>query len=298
MNKAKVAYIEGSISIMVNTILFAIKMWASIVSGSIALAADAWHTLSDSLTSIIVVVAAKFSSKKPDKEHPFGHGRWEQIATIFIAVALGIIAWEFLTEAIERLCLGETGEKVNFGTLALAVTIASVVFKEMMAQLAFYLGKKHDNASIIADGWHHRSDALSSIPVLIGILVAKIWNFWWIDGVLGFIVALFLFYATYEILKETINKFLGEVPCPKMINEIKEELVKKYGNDLDVHHIHLHNYILQKELTLHIRLDGNMNIEDGHKIASNIEKMMQDNFNMTATIHIEPKEEKCRKSKN
>jgi len=285
MDKTKAAYVEGTISIVVNAVLFALKMWVSIVTGSIALAADAWHTLSDSLTSIIVVAAAKFSSKKADKEHPFGHGRWEQLAALFIAVALGIIAYEFLKSSIEQFALGEQGKAV-FGMAAIVITALSIVIKEGMAQYAFYLGRKYDNASITADGWHHRSDAMSSIPVLIGILFAK--QFWWTDSVLGIIVALMLFYATFKILKETIDKFLGEVPSAELINKIKEELMKMYGSDLNIHHIHLHNYVLHKELTFHIRLNDNLTIEAGHRTASEVEKMIEENFQMTATIHVEP----------
>ena len=100
MDKNKAGYIEGFISILVNTGLFGLKLWAGIVSGSIALTADAWHTLSDSLSSIIVIFGVKLSSKKPDKEHPFGHGRWEQIAAIFIGFLLALIAYDFLNDLL------------------------------------------------------------------------------------------------------------------------------------------------------------------------------------------------------
>lgn len=291
MDRVKAAYTEGTVSVVLNAILFCVKMWASVVSGSIALAADAWHTLSDSITSIIVVIAAKISTKEADKKHPFGYGRWEQIAALFIAVILGIIAFEFLTSSIKLLSLGEAGERANFGTVAIVVTIISIVVKEAMAQYAFYLGKKYDNASITADGWHHRGDVLSSIPVIVGILFAK--DFWWTDGVLGIIVALMLFYATFGILKETIEKYLGEIPSKELINNIREELINLYESDLNIHHIHLHNYVRHKELTCHIRLDNNLSIESGHKTACEIEEMFESKFNITATIHIEPlKDEK------
>jgi len=287
MDKIKAGYLEGTVSIAINALLFGAKMWVAVITGSIALAADAWHTLSDSLTSVIVVIAAKFSSKKADKEHPFGHGRWEQLGALFIAVFLGIIAFDFMRDSV-LLLLGEQREIVQFGTLAIVVTIASIVIKEAMAQWAYYLGKKYDNASLIADGWHHRSDALSSVPVLIGILFTKFFEIWWMDGALGIIVALMLFYATYQIMKETINKLLGEAPSENLINSIKEEIARSYPNNLNLHHFHIHNYASQKELTFHIRLDNNINIETGHKIASDIEDMIKKSFDMTATIHVEP----------
>jgi cation diffusion facilitator family transporter len=152
------------VSIIINSILFILKYWAGIVSGSIALTADAWHTLSDSLSSIVVVVGVKLSSKKPDKDHPFGHGRWEQISALLIAFILGLIAYDFVQSSILQLI---NRESTTFGTLAIVVTIISIVVKEALAQYAFYIAKKTDNVSVKADAWHHRSDALSSVVVLI-----------------------------------------------------------------------------------------------------------------------------------
>jgi cation diffusion facilitator family transporter len=283
MDTAKGGIVEGSVSIIINTVLFIIKMWAAIVTGSIALAADAWHTLSDSLSSVVVVIAAKLSSQKADKEHPFGHGRWEHIASLFVAFILGIIAYGFIRDSIIQL---NNKEKVEYGLLAIVVTIVSIVVKELLAQYAFYIARKADNSSVKADGWHHRSDALSSVVVLVGILFAK--QFWWIDSVLGIIIALMLFYATFVIMKEAIMKLLGERLDPELIAKITNEVIAVYGSDLSIHHFHIHNYVLQKELTVHIRLNKDLTIESGHKVATGIENIIKEKFNMEATIHVEP----------
>jgi cation diffusion facilitator family transporter len=283
MSGMKAGYIEGVVSIIINTALFVFKLWVGIITGSIALTADAWHTFSDSLSSIIVVIAVKLSAKKADKKHPFGYGRWEQIAALFIAFFLSIIAFEFVKTAIVEF---RDKESVQFGVIAIVVTIVSIVVKELLAQYAFYLGRKTDSAAIKADGWHHRSDALSSVVVLIGILFAK--QFWWIDSVLGVIVALLLFHAAYCIIKRVITELLGEKPSNDLVGKIKDAIKGGYGRDLDVHHFHIHNYVVHKELTFHIRLDGTMSIGDGHAIASDIERMIEDRFCIIATIHVEP----------
>jgi cation diffusion facilitator family transporter len=283
MDKTKAGYTEGAVSIILNFLLFILKMWASIASGSIALAADAWHTLSDSISSVVVVIAAKLASKKADKEHPFGHGRWEQIASIFIAVILAVIAYGFLETSIRHLLDKDT---VEYGKIAVIVTVVSIIVKELLAQYAFYIGRKTDNSSVKADGWHHRSDALSSVVVLAGILFAK--QFWWIDSVLGIIIALMLFYATFIILKEAINKILGEEPDDNLLAKLTNEIKNISEDDLQIHHLHIHNYISHKELTLHIRLNKDFTIEKGHKIASDIEKIILERFDMSATIHVEP----------
>jgi cation diffusion facilitator family transporter len=283
MDKKKAGYVEGTVSIIINFLLFILKMWVSIITGSIALAADAWHTLSDSLSSVAVIIAAKLASKKADKEHPFGHGRWEQIASFFIAAVLAIIAYDFLKDSIKNFW---NKERVEYGIAAIIVTAVSIIVKELLAQYAFYLGRKTDNSSVKADGWHHRSDALSSVVVLAGILFAK--QFWWIDSVLGIIIAVMLFFAAYEILKESINKILGEEPKKDLIDKITKEIKSIYYDDLKIHHLHIHNYVSHKEITFHIRLNKDLTIEKGHKIASDIEEVILDKFGMTATVHVEP----------
>jgi len=286
MDRKKAQIVEGLVSVIVNAILFGVKFWVGMITGSIALVADAWHTMSDSLTSIFVVVAAKLASKKPDKEHPFGHGRWELISAIMIAFVLVFIGFEFLTGSIERF---QNRESVVYGTLALVVTIVSIIVKELLAQYGFYIGRKTNNPVVTADGWHSRSDALSSVVVLIGIVVARFFpEFWWMDSVLGMFCALAIFYAAFEIMKESITRILGEEPDAEFIVALDNELSKIYEKDMQLHHLHLHNYISHKELTLHIRLDGHMSVDEGHKIATSVEDMVKEKFDMEATIHIEP----------
>ena len=285
MNKNKAGYIEGFVSIFVNASLFGLKLWAGIVSGSVALTADAWHTLSDSLSSIIVIGGVKLSSKKPDKEHPFGHGRWEQIAAIFIGFLLALIAYDFLKDSIGQF---QSKEAANFGMLAIIVTIISIVVKEALAQYAFYIARKTENISVKADGWHHRTDALSSVIVLVGIFFTK--RFWWIDSILGMIIAFMLFYAAYEIIKDAINKILGEKPDKELIEKIEEMIRTLYPENVNPHHYHIHNYISSQELTFHIKVENTMSILDAHEIATNIETKINDEFNIISTVHIEPKD--------
>jgi len=281
--KNKYGYLEGIVSIIVNIILFVLKYWAGVVSGSVALIADAWHTLSDSISSLIVIIGVKLSSKKPDKKHPFGHGRYEQVAAIFIGFLLGIIAYEFLRESIDKL---QSQESANFGTIAIVVTVVSIFFKEGLAQFAFWAYRKTGFSTMKADGWHHRSDALSSVIVLIGIFLRDF--FWWIDGAMGILISLMLFWAVFTIVKDAISKILGEQPSEEVIGKVKD-IVNTYSEiELYPHHFHLHDYVNHKELTFHIQIDKDMSISEGHKIASDIEQLVEEQLNITATIHLEP----------
>jgi cation diffusion facilitator family transporter len=283
MDKTKAGYTEGIVSVLINTVLFFLKLWAGIVTGSLALTADAWHTLSDSLSSVVVIIAVKLSTKKPDEEHPFGHGRWEQIAALFIAFILAIIAFEFLKDSFVQF---ENHHSTKFGTIAIVVTTISIVVKEALAQYAFHIGRKTDNVSIKADGWHHRTDALSSVVVLVGILFAD--QFWWIDSVLGAIISLMLFYATYQIAKEAIDKLLGEKPSNELIDKIKYAIDQEHIVDMQLHHFHIHNYVNHQELTFHIKLKNDMNIDEGHRIATEIENRISKQFGIITTVHVEP----------
>ncbi|MCF8232439.1 MAG: cation diffusion facilitator family transporter [Bacteroidales bacterium] len=281
--RTKTGYTEGILSIVANTGLFVLKYWAGIVSGSVALIADAWHTLSDTISSLIVILGIKLSNKKPTPRHPFGYGRIEQIAAIFIGFLLGIVAYEFLRESINKFSAHETA---RFGTVALVVTIVSILVKEGVAQYALRAGKKVDSDTLKADGWHHRSDALSSVIILIGIFLKD--YFWWIDSMLGIIISGMLFYAVYDIVSGAIRKLLGEQPSDLLKKQIEEEVMKVTNKDLNPHHFHIHNYGQHKELTFHIKLEEDTDIKTGHALVTEIEKKIAKNLNIETTIHLEP----------
>jgi len=279
----KLAYVQGWVSILVNTLLFVFKYWAGFVTGSLALMADAWHTLSDSLSSVIVIISTKISSKPPDKEHPFGHGRAELIAAIIIGVFLALIGFEFAKDSIIRLV---NHESVVFGSFAIWVTVASVVVKESLAQFSFWTCKKTGNPTLKADGWHHRSDAISSLIILVGIFVGK--YFWWIDGILGLLVSAMIFYAAYEIIREGTDPLLGEIPERELLDHLREIAKESSGIDTHIHHVHVHRYGEHIELTAHIKLPKNTTLEKAHQIADDIEMDISRKLNIEATIHMEP----------
>lgn len=285
MNRDNQKYViqEGWISIFTNLLLFGLKYWAGIVSGSIALIADAWHTLTDSVSSIIVLVGGKLSNKPADEEHPFGHGRAEHIAAIIIGVLLAIVAFDFILNAVERFNSRSPG---NFGLIAIIVTIVSIVVKEALAQYAFRGYHKTGSSVLKADAWHHRTDSLSSIVILIGILFGK--YYWWIDSLLAFIVALMIAYASYEILSKEIKSLLGESMDPELMEEIKHEVAALFEREVFIHHFHLHQYGHHNEMSCHIKLPANMPLSEAHAICTRIETCINEKFGLITTIHPEP----------
>lgn len=280
----KLTQLEGWISIFFNIVLFILKYWAGLVTGSVALVADAWHTLSDSVSSIFVLIGAKMSIKPADKDHPFGHGRAEPIASIVIGVLLAMIALNFLQESITKL---KNREAVVFGTIAIVVTLISIIVKEGLAQFALWGWRKNHATLLKADAWHHRSDAISSVIILAGIFLGK--HFWWIDGVLGIIVAIMIFYASFEIFREAVNPLLGEQANTMLMDQINSICVQVTAiKDIKAHHFHVHKYGDHTELTFHIRLPGSLHLTRAHDIASKIEDAIKKDLNIEATIHTEP----------
>jgi len=286
LNKSNLPYIEGVLSIIANVLLFALKYWAGIVTGSIAIMADAWHTLSDSLSSVIVLLGAKFSKKPADKDHPFGHGRADLIAAFVIGIMLMLVAFDFILESYDAL---KNKESSMFGSLAIYVMIASVILKELLAQFAFWGAKKSDSKVLKADAWHHRSDAISSLVILAGIFLGK--YFWWIDGVLGLIVALLIGYAAYEIIRDSIYTLLGESPSKDIIEKLKLTCKRCYPENLYPHHFHVHSYGDHNEITFHICLPPEMTIREAHDIVDYIENQIAEEHAYSATLHIDPNDE-------
>lgn len=282
---AKDKYIarEGWLSIFGNIFLFGLKYWAGITTGSLALIADAWHTLSDSVSSVIVLIGGKISRKPADDDHPFGHGRAEHIAAIIIGVLLAIIAFDFVVGAVEKFA---EHKQTKFGIFAWVATIVSILVKEGMAQYAFFAHRKTNSSILKADGWHHRTDALSSVVILIGISVGN--YFWWTDAVLSFIVALMIGWASYKILSKEITSLLGEKPSDEMLFFIRETTQKAFEEPLHLHHIHLHYYGNHTELSCHIKLPPKMPLEEAHDICTKVENVIWDEFGFISTVHPEP----------
>ena len=277
---------EGVLSVTGNIILFGLKLWVGLITGSVALTADAWHTLTDSISSAIVIFSSWASNRPADEKHPFGHGRTDLICSVIIGVLLVMIGVEFIFKSLDQFT---KGDRVVFGWAAISVTVLSITVKEGMAQFAFWAGKKTGSPTLRADGWHHRTDALSSIIILIGIFCSDL--FWWIDGAMGILVALFIFYAAFEILRDAINRLIGEPPDPEILHDVTK-IVKELSPDLDPHHFHLHRYGEHIELTFHIGMAKEFTLEKAHDITHEIEQTLREQMKIEATIHMEPKIER------
>jgi cation diffusion facilitator family transporter len=276
-------YLVGWISVVVNLFLFGLKYWIGVSADSISMKADAWHTLSDTLTSLAVIVGFLMMAKPPDERHPFGHGRSENIAAVVISVLLAVVAVDFMRGSVYRLV---TKRAATFSPIGIAVFGASVVIKEGLAQLAFWAGRRMESKALKADGWHHRSDAAASLLIVLGGFFGG--SLWWLDGALGIVVSLLILYAAVEVFRSSASILLGEAPDRRMRKAVVEGIREECPEVEDIHHIHIHRYGDRYELTVHIRLHPELNVDQSHEISDRIERRLHQQMEMETTVHIEP----------
>jgi len=246
--------------------------------------ADAWHTLSDTLTSVVVIVGFWIMAKPADDRHPFGHARAENIASIIIGILLAIVGVMFGRESVLRLLHRQAA---SFSLAAILIFLASAALTQGRAQCAFWAGKKAASHAVTADGWHHRSDAIASALIVAGALAGR--RLWWIDGALGIAVSLLILWAAVDIVRGSSSILLGEAPDESLRQAVLDSVHKEAPEVADVHHLHLHRYGQAVEITLHLRLPASMSVGKSHEISHRIEERLRQDLRVEPTVHIEPK---------
>jgi len=288
LTRKRIGYLEAWVSIIGNVLLFLLKLLIGIAINSLSLIADAFHSLSDVLTSIVVLVGFKFGEKPADKEHPFGHGRIEIIATLIIAFLLIVVTYDIGKSAILRII---SPQKVKFSSIAIIFMIASAGFKEWMASFSIFLGKKINASSLIADAWHHRSDAIASLLVGLGLIFMR-FNLYLIDGILALGVAILIGWIAVRLIIISSSTLIGEAPDSELISKISQISLSVPGV-INMHDIYVHDYNTNKIISLHVEVNDNLLADVAHEIATTVEEKIKEKthaYNVTA--HIDPKERK------
>lgn len=280
--RRKSAYIEGIVSVVVNTILFFFKYYVGLIYNSIAVIADAFHTLSDSLTSIILILGYVVTRKPPDHEHPFGHGRAEFIGGLIIGVLLAMVGYDFTTRSIDKLINKLT---LTFSYVLIVVLVVSTLIKLLLSLWAYNLGEKAGSQPIKADAWHHVSDSLATGILAIAIFLGR--NFWWIDGVLGLVVSGIIFLTSAKIIYDASSELLGRAPVKSELEALEKVIREEFPEVKRLHHVHFHRYGDHVEVTFHVELPGNISLKEAHEIATRIENTVRRKLKYEATIHVE-----------
>ena len=281
--RGKVGIIQGWISIVLNLLLFGIKLFFGVVSNSIALIADAFHTLADLASSAAVVFGFKMASKPADTEHPFGHGRAETIAALCIAILIGFAGFEFLKTSIVRLMYIEM---IQVSQIILVVLIITIILKEAMARLSYSLGETINSDTLKADAIHHRTDMFSSVLVLIAF--AGAWaGYPKLDAIMGLGVAGLMLYSGYGVARNAIDDLLGKPVDPETIYDIKS-IAMQVAGILNVHDIVEHSYGAHRFISLHIEIPEGRSPEYMHEMADQVEKVLADKMAADVVTHVDP----------
>jgi cation diffusion facilitator family transporter len=275
--------LEGSVSIAVNLVVFAVKLVPGILIGSISLIADAFHSLGDVASSIVVIWGFKVAAKPSDKEHPFGHGRVESIATLVIGVMLFVVAWEFAQNSVVRL-MHPKPVTASYGLLALlAVTL---VLKEWLSRFALILARTIGSSTLAGDAWHHRSDVFATAVVMVSLIAAR-FGLDWVDGVGGLAVAGFIAALAYKLTKDAVNPLLGEAPSPQLLQEIRETALAIPDVD-ETHDVIVHFYGGLLVTSLHIEISSELDLTRAHEVAEAVETALNERFKGWSVVHVDP----------
>lgn len=283
--RTKYGFLEAWVSIIGNMALFGFKLIFGLVLNSISLIADSFHTLSDVITSTVVLFGFKSSRKPADMRHPYGHGRGESIATLIIGILLIIVGVDFLILSFNRLIHPQT---VKGNLLISGLLILSALAKELMAIFSIDLGRTINSSALIADAWHHRSDAIASFFVAVAI-GASIFGYFQIDALFGIFVSLLIIYVGYKFSRSSASFLLGEVPSKDLIEKI-EYYARSVNGVNNVHGIQVHDYGNHFEVSLHIEVNKNHPLLTGHEIADFVEKKLFEELRVSSVVHIDPSE--------
>ena len=274
---------------VVDALLALGKLTGGTVAQSQSLIADGIHSVSDLVTDLLVILAARHSSQEADSEHPYGHGRIQAIATALLAVSLAAIALGIAWDALSR--LRGNGELMTPGWLAVAVAAVSVVAKEAVYQYTIRVGRKLDSGLLRANAWHSRTDALSSLIVIAGVLGVML-GFPWADAIGAVGVAVIIFYAAFKIGREAFDELIDTGLDPKTLTLMRETILSVSGV-IDVHEIRTRRMGSQLLADMHIHVNPLISVSEGHHIGDRVMQVLGERFKTLADIvvHIDPEDD-------
>lgn len=281
--------IVGSI---VNFLLLVFKFFAGIAGHSAAMLADAVHSLSDFITDIVVIVFVRIAGKPEDKGHDYGHGKYETLATAIIGLLLLCVGFGiFWNGASSIYTFLRGGQLESPGVVALVAALVSIVSKEILYQYTVIQGKKLNSQAVIANAWHHRSDALSSIGTAIGIGAAILLGDHWrvLDPVAAVVVSFFIMKVSVRLLIPCVDELL-EKSLPEDVEKEIEQTVLSFPGVSQPHHLRTRRIGNYYAIELHVRMDGKITLEEAHSTATAIENKLKEMFGKGTHvgIHVEP----------
>ena len=275
-----------------NLLLLTFKFIAGFLSSSAAMIADAVHSLSDFLTDIVVMIFVRISSKEEDENHHYGHGKFETLATVIIGIVLVAVGLGIMKNGFTSIIEVAKGNTIKApGIIALVAAIVSIIVKEILYRYTVIKGKKLDSPSVVANAWHHRSDAFSSIGTTLGIggaiLLGNKWTI--LDPIAAVVVSVFILKVAYQLTKAGLDELL-EKSLPKEIEKKIIEILLSFDETSSPHHLRTRRIGKSYSIEVHIRMNGAMSLYDAHQITVDIEKKLKEELHkdIFINIHMEP----------
>lgn len=274
----------GFVGIGLNLLLFAGKLLAGIISGSIAVTADAVNNLSDAGSSVVTLLGFKLASQAPDRDHPFGHGRLEYVSGLVVSMVILLMGVELGKTSIEKIL---HPEPVDFSPLVVVILAVSILVKLYMALYNRSVGKKISSAAMSATAADSLSDCLATTAVLLGTLAGHFWNVQ-IDGWCGAAVAMFILWSGFGAARDTVNPLLGQPPSPEFVEQIRT-LVRSRPEIIGIHDLIVHDYGPGRRiLSLHAEVPASGDILELHDVVDGLERQLNEELGCLATIHMDP----------
>lgn len=274
----------GIVGICLNVLLFAIKFIAGTLSGAISIMADAFNNLSDAGTSVITLIGFKLSGSKPDSDHPFGHGRYEYITALMVAMLIMLMGFELATESISKII---TPAQVEFSYITIIILVVSVLIKLYMAFYNRAVHKKINSPSLSATAADSLSDCIATTVILGSMIISKVWDVN-IDAWCGLAVSAFILYNGFKAAKETISPLLGQPPEKEFVDSI-EAIVLSEECVHGIHDLVVHDYGPGRVMiSLHAEVPADADLLETHDAIDNIERRLRQELNCEAVIHMDP----------
>lgn len=291
--REKYGRLTGITGIFLNVILCVSKIITGLVTGAISVLSDGVNNLSDAGSSVITLIGFKLSAKKPDRDHPFGHGRMEYFAGLAVSVIIIIVAFELLSDSIGKIISRSSpsfeSEAIRYITIA--VLAASIVVKLWMALFNRYCGKKIDSVAMRATALDSISDCISTSVVLGATVAAMFFPNAPIDGIAGVVVSIFIGYTGVKSVKEIVDLLLGTAPGKEFVDAIGDYICTYDDRIVGIHDLLVHDYGPgRKMITVHVEVPAKADIMSIHDVVDNIERGLEKHFGCLATIHMDPVE--------
>lgn len=276
--------IASIVGISINLLLFAGKFIAGTLAGSISITADALNNLSDAASSVISLVSFRISAKPADRDHPFGHERFEYVASLIVSFIILIIGFELFTDSIDKII---HPAETEFSLLAVCVLVVSICFKLILYFFYRSVGRAVDSSVMMASSADSLSDVVSTGAVLVALFVSHLTGIN-LDGYIGAAVAIFIFISGLKILNENKNHIIGTAPDTELVEKIKSE-ARSHPEILGIHDMMIHNYGTSRCFaTFHAEVDGRDDIFKSHDVIDLIERDVFEKYGVQCVIHLDP----------